>query len=426
MKEKKNKLRGLAGKGLILIIAVLLLCIFFSGTVKSLTTPKVRLTGVSSGRLRDTVVVTGYLHFAETEDVGMPSLPKETTLTITEVCVGSGQYVSAGDVLFIAEVTDYTDKMADLMDAYSETYIQLLNHERNAVKLSRSDERWFAAYDELIAAQENLIQIQLNLPEDADALKVAQQRIAAAEVEFAAADRMGVDATSYSYRTEHVRLQNKLEKLNEEMVTLKAIQDATIVTAPHDGYIVSLNIYEDGLYDGKKPALVMSSEDLGCVLRADISRSPRKVTTGMSAVMPTQTDATLRTKVAQIGYEKNGIAYADIAINADDFGTLGGTDNLMMSGLPITINYVAEETTMQLPISAVRVSGAEYYVYTVIESENIFGAQVLTLKKQTVTVLDESDTMVAISGLNQNAQVAYMEDRALNDGMEVMTYGSTP
>ena len=81
---------------------------------------------------------------------------------------------------------------------------------------------------------------------------------------------------------------------------------------------------------------------------------------------------------------------------------------------------------MQLPISAVRVSGAEYYVYTVIESENIFGAQVLTLKKQTVTVLDESDTMVAISGLTQNAQVAYMEDRALSDGMEVMTYGSTP
>ena len=49
---------------------------------------------------------------------------------------------------------------------------------------------------------------------------------------------------------------------------------------------------------------------------------------------------------------------------------------------------------MQLPIIAVRVSGAEYYVYTVIESENIFGAQVLTLKKQTVTVLDESDTSV--------------------------------
>lgn len=81
----------------------------------------------------------------------------------------------------------------------------------------------------------------------------------------------------------------------------------------------------------------MSSEDFVCVLRADTSRSPRKVTTGMSAVMTSQTDATLHTKVAQIGYEKNGIAYADIAINADDFGTLGGTDNLMTSGLPIQL-----------------------------------------------------------------------------------------
>lgn len=426
MNETKNKLRSFAGKGLAVILSVLLLCIFFSGTVKTITTPKVRLTGVSNGRLKDTVNATGYLHFAETEEIGIRSLPDAATLTITELYVSSGQYVRAGDTLFVAEVTDYADRMKALTEAYSTACVQLLNHQRNAVHFTRSDERWFAAYDEVIAAQDNLLQVQLHASEDAAALEAAQQQLTAAKEKFDAADRRGVDASTYAYRTEYVRLQNELAALTEEMLALKTIQENVMVTAPHDGYIVSIAIGKEDRYDGKKPVLVMSGENADCMLRTDVSGSTRKVKAGMSAVLMTQSGNKIRTDVTQTGYDRNGILYADVAIRAEDFGTMGGASNLMAYGTTVTINYAAENSTMQLPISAIRNGGTEQYVYTVTESENIFGTQVLTLKKQLVTVLDESDTMASITGLSQDAQVAYMEDRALGDGMEVMIYGSTP
>lgn len=61
-------------------------------------------------------------------------------------------------------------------------------------------------------------------------------------------------------------------------------------------------------------------------------------------------------------------------------------------------------------------------MYTVTKSQNAFGQTVLTVAEQEVTLLDEGGSMVSIDGIYDNVQVAYMEDRAISPGSEVMAY----
>ena len=105
---------------------------------------------------------------------------------------------------------------------------------------------------------------------------------------------------------------------------------------------------------------------------------------------------------------------------------LGGITALLNTPVTLQVQYTADTTSLQIPVSALRSNGLENYVYTVLESENLFGASVLKLEKQAVTVEDQSDTMVSVTGIARDAQVAYMEDKTLQDGMEVMPYGTTP
>lgn len=44
------------------------------------------------------------------------------------------------------------------------------------------------------------------------------------------------------------------------------------MTAPHDGYIVEINVKAGDSYDGRTAAIVISAEDGDAVLRADTSQ----------------------------------------------------------------------------------------------------------------------------------------------------------
>lgn len=136
--------------------------------------------------------------------------------------------------------------------------------------------------------------------------------------------------------------------------------------------------------------------------------------------------STLRSQVLDTGYDKDGRMYADVALDEQQMTSLSAVRDLIEKGVSLTLIYTAEETTMQLPVSAVRGAGDERYVYVVTEEENLFGSIVLKVQKKLVQLLDTSDTMAAVEGLSYDAQAAYMEDRTLRDGMEVTTYGSTP
>lgn len=422
MNEHENGLRKLAGKGLAILLCVLLLCIFFSGTLKTLTTPKVRLASLTSGKLKDVVTLTAVLHVREEITIGVEALPENVTMTVTAVYDAyPGQKVRAGQTLFAVEVTDHAKKMEALQTEYLQKGQTLLAMEQEPMTLLPSDEQWLLARDELHAAEKALLEMQLEGAEDEATMMQAQ----AAREAFLAADSIGVNAEACAWYSEKQRLEEERAALLESMKVLKELQARERVAAPQDGYILSMAVQAGSLYDGRQAAVTMSAGEDGFCLRAYTGSSPRTIAAGMTVLIPTS-GKTLRTKVIDAGFDDFGRAYADIELKEDMVTALGGVAALLNSPVTVQVQYTAETASLQLPVSALRSDGMEEYVYVVQESENLFGAKVMKIAKQTVTVEDRTDTVVSVNGVARDAQVAYMEDKTLQDGMEVILYGTTP
>ena len=110
-------LKKFAVRGLIILAVVVALCMFLSGTIRTITTPKVRLTAAKNGRLEEEYPATGRLAYDATEKI-QPDVPAGQSVTVTKVNVREGYTVKEGDVLFTAEVTDYRAAMAQYQQAY--------------------------------------------------------------------------------------------------------------------------------------------------------------------------------------------------------------------------------------------------------------------------------------------------------------------
>ena len=108
MQFKKFALRGM-----IILAVVIALCILFSGTLRTLTTAKVRVAETKNGKLESTIDLKGKVVFPKDEEMTI-RLPEGLGLTVTKVHVTVGEKVSKGDKLLSTEVTD-ADKQLKIL-----------------------------------------------------------------------------------------------------------------------------------------------------------------------------------------------------------------------------------------------------------------------------------------------------------------------
>ena len=111
------KLKKFALRGMIILAAVIALCVLFSGTFRSLTTPKVKLVPPKTGKLETITKLTGMVTFPEEEEMNM-KISDGLSLTVTRVYVVPGQEVRKGDRLMNAVVTNADKDLADLQTKY--------------------------------------------------------------------------------------------------------------------------------------------------------------------------------------------------------------------------------------------------------------------------------------------------------------------
>lgn len=110
-------MKKFAIKGLVALAAVVALSMFFSGTIKTISTAKVKLVTAKQGKLEEEIKLSGQLTFPEKEDVKL-ELSSDQSVTIKRVRVAKGRRISAGDVLFEAEVSGYDKEMESLRGDY--------------------------------------------------------------------------------------------------------------------------------------------------------------------------------------------------------------------------------------------------------------------------------------------------------------------
>lgn len=426
-------MKAKALKGFAALMVLLVVCFFFSGTVRTLTTAKVMLTYPQQGRLKETLNLTGTLRFSATEDVTV-SLPEGVALTITQVNVAPGMAVSAGDVLFETVFTGVDALIAAEEAAYANAQEELLTLERqnSQLRMQRTDESWLAAYDALVdaynaqhdaeVALQVAAKLQIGTADAQSAYDEAAQAVASAEKTMEKLNRTGIAEDVYAYTMGKRDIQARMDEATANIVSLRTLEQSTRqITAPHDGYVVAVNLSAWQSWDGQA-ALTLSADGAEMLLRADTSDLNRSISEGANVTVSGRFGTSVKTTVTKTGYDSHGEPYAEVGLSAREAITLDTIAHLMSQGASTQITYTAAQTSYLLPAAALRGSEGNYSVYTVTKSQNAFGQTVLTVAEQKVTLLDEGGSMVSIDGMYDNVQVAYMEDRAISPGSEVMAY----
>lgn len=437
-------------KGLIGTAVFVALCMFFSGTIRTITTAKVRIVTAKTGKLEEQIDLTGKLIFPQTQEFFVTGIPDERSLTVKRVRVSVGRRVKAGDTLFETEVTGYDSAIKTLEETYKSAQAELMELERKSgdLRLKRTEESWIAAYDALAAAKDAVREAQTALavaarlagmtlaggalPEDVtdESLLAAQQAVqdakdaeADAQTRFDSANRLGISEDVVTYVTKSRELNAKMADAQEQITTLTVLAgQCAAVTAPYDGYVVEINVKAGDTYNGAAAAMVLTAPETGGVMRADVSDIERRIEDGTQVSLERSNGKTLTKKVTGSGTDESGKRYIDVELTDKDITNLGTAATLMSEETKLTVSYRSSASTTLLPVSAVRGSGESRYIYVVDEGSNALGETTLTIRRQDVTVLAEVGSTVSVQEDLGRVRVAYMEDRAISEGSTVMLY----
>lgn len=439
------KLKKIALRGLIAVGVLVALCMFFSGTIENITTPKVKLAQVSRGKLTEKLELEGSLVYPQVQEQRM-ELPAGQSLTITRVNVRAGYPVKAGDVVLEAEVTGYENAAKQARDEYDAALEAVMEVERKneGLTLRRSEEDYAQSYADLrtaaLAAAREKMKMEVLLraqglsypqegyPEGADAelkaqidaYRTALEAQNAAQETFNRAARYGVSDEAWTFISERQSAQEKLQECENKLLELEELRrGAQSITAAHDGVIAQMDLKVGDAYDGSAPLYVITDEGTSPALRAKLSGVEKNITEGMTVLVG---DQGIPAQITGVGFDEAGEKYADVAVTQDILNIEGSMYALSTKSVRMQLQFTAAEASCLLPASAVRGSGDERYVYTVNEQSSTFGKRKLTLSKLPVNLIAEADGVASIEEDLSYYKIAYMEDRTLSEDSNVMEY----
>lgn len=443
-------MKKFALRGMIILAVVVALCIFFSGTVRTLTTPKVRFAPAKNGKFEQSTNLTGKVVFPEEEEILIP-IPEGMSLTVTRVRVAVGDRVKTGDTLAVAKVTDADKTLAALEKDFetAQTSLRSLEKKRGEIRLSNSEQKWQEAWQAeqtaMRAERDTRVNLQVllsqggqtlekngTLPENADedtrkvyaAWKATETVWKAKQAELKAMDRYAIEEELWADMQKMEEYRKTMAESEQKITELEILKKkAENLTAPHDGYISEVKIEKGSSLDGEMTLVKMTPADRDPVIRVELGSMKQTVEKGTAMEVESDAWGRTETEVVNTGISLEGHPYADCAINRDVRYALGSVAEMMkLSEIKLILFTRAKETTCIVPASAVRGSGNDRYVYVTERENSTFGGSRLKCKKMSVTVLGESGGNVSLSEDLSYEQVIYMEDRSISDGATVMTY----
>ncbi len=437
-------------RGIVILLIALLICFFFSGTIKTMTTAKVKIAYSDEGLIKEQIPLNAYLVFPETEEIVADYVPDGIAFTITKLNVHRGSFVHTGDILFETEISGIKEMTTAQEKEYADMERELLELKRqySGILFSNSDQRWIETYDtyltallkkhqaevalEVVARLKHVILSDGRIPENItdETVHEAQNAVDAAATEEETAKkamdrafRAGVSDDVYNYTLRTRMCLEKMEQAHVLLVNLlTASESMKTVRAPHAGYIVDINIAAGEQWTGLTAAMTISSENPDCLFRADISDVSRTLSINLKSVIRTFSGAGINSSISAVGYDSLGNPVIDIPVLQEDLKRINTVNRLMRDGTTVEVNYISDTETRLLPSAAIRWGESGAYVYVAEETTDIFGASVYKISKMPITVLDEADGVTALSIDLYIGPVAYMEDRYIAEGMEVMEY----
>lgn len=430
-------------------MTIIILCTLFSGTIKTLATAKVQIISAEQGKIEERITLEGQLVFPYTDEIIVTGMDSDIELIIQKIYVEEGRWVSRGEKLFSATVKNYEKLYNSYLDEYISAQSIALELERkySSSRLTRAEQMWIDAYDQVILAGNTVakaksdleVYTELNsilLPynntsgkQDDETLtnllyeySRALEQETIAQENFKHISSLGVNEDTIQYIISHRNAVARMEEAHGKIIKLRILnQQVETVYASHAGYIVSVFVDINKPYNGQSAAILMSDETSGAVIRANTSGINRKIDNGTKLKIAngsTQIDL----EVCSQGINADGSWYIEAPINYEQITFLGGAAKMMNSPITMTCSYRSQVAMTLLPISAVRGSGENKYVYLITEQYNLMGNSVLKVSKKDIHVILTTEDTVAIEEDLGRSRIAYMEDRQITEGTEVMPY----
>lgn len=445
-------MKKIAVRGMIALAIVVALAMFFSGTIRTMTTPKVRFLTPRQGKFEQVTELTGKITYPEEEEIIL-AMPEGVTANLSRYTVQAGEKVKKGDSLFTAVIPDLNKTLDTLQNDYTTAQNTLRTQERKygEIRLSRNEQAWKKAYEEsaqavtkqrdarvelytLLSEEKLDLTAEGKLPKKAsDELKSAYEtwqeaEKAAEEAEKAlrALDRYAIAEDVWNDITIREEQRKKMESLESEITELTVLSRMLQnYPAPHDGYI-SATLLDKGTAIGDETVVMkITPEKTEPVIRTDITNVKQNVAKGSAVEVVRDQWSTCSAKVSGTGITSGASKYADIPVTNDMLDVFGSLKNMMKEDLKLKMTTRAQESTCLIPATAVRGSDNDRYVFVAMNETSTFGGTQTKAQKTAVTVMNESATVVSVSEDLTYQQVIYQEDRPISDGNTVMAYSGS-
>ena len=452
------KLKKFALRGMIILGVVIALCVLFSGTLRSLTTAKVREAEVKRGKFENVVELEARVAFPEKEEVKI-KVPDGLSLTVQRIPVAAGQKVKKGEVLVYTQFSDAEKTLAELEKKYDEarSAIEEWDRKHGDIRLTRNEEAWVNAYDEAREADKEELKLRQSLMavleltdsaeltdenvksivkkmnkktgqpllDDYKAWKKKKEELEQAREKLKGLDRYAVSDDVWTTLKTKRDAQDNLKVAEGQMMQIRKIEKQMAeIKAPHDGYVVEMKVKKGDPLSGETEILQMTAEGKEPVLRADLD--PKKpVQKGASATVPIKNYwGRVETKIIATGVSDEGRQYADAEISNDVTEALGSVTSIMKKGdITLKITTRSKDATTLIRASAVRDgNNGGKCVYLAQQTESALGGVHLVVKESPVTVLASNEEWVSVQEDLSYSIVVYQEDRFIQDGDSIMMY----
>ncbi|MEG1472093.1 MAG: hypothetical protein RSD76_06585 [Clostridia bacterium] len=448
--------KGKALKALLILAVAVALCMYFSRTIQTITTPKVKLVQASSGRIEQKLNVQAIPYFPIKTEMTL-NKAKDYPITVDKVYVKVGLFVEEGDTIFTASINDYQNKEDALLKSYNEKAQALIDldianrksskqskqndlyslmiEKQDALSKAESDARLGAAKEgiELTFDQALWESKATHDKASAEVMKLigaasmAKQSFDVARADFFASyenKKIKVADAVFKYIKDRNKMVDEMKEISNKMVELlDAKQSLTTVTATSAGYIAELELKKGDSYDGQKAAYTIAKKDDKPILRADITDLKKDVNEGAKVEVAGEYE-TYKTKVSAVKDEPDGRKYAEMELTDDILRSAGGMSKLLQDGgVQCKLVFRAKKNATIIPASALRSEGENEYVFIAESSYGGFlSSGGMKAKKTPVTVIDRSDTAVSVQEEFSYMSIIDRADRTVEDGKPVMEY----
>ena len=126
-------------KGLLILAAVLMICMFFARTVQTITTPKIEVIQATRGKLEDRIALEGEIHFAQGEGIVIPEAAGLGAV-VSKVAAKQGYFVKQGDLLFTMAAGEFETQMETLKKEFRDKTRAIGDEYAGHIRLQQTSE----------------------------------------------------------------------------------------------------------------------------------------------------------------------------------------------------------------------------------------------------------------------------------------------